>query len=119
MAGASAIARCRLARAPDRSPVSRSAMPRNACPPADPGSSRTLSRSSAIAFSRAAAVPQGRTEVVPGLGPLRTQDRGPLQVRQRGGQVPLLAEDEALQGVRLGMIGIEPEGLGQRRLPPS
>ena len=61
-----------------------------------------------------AAVPQGRTEVVPGLGPLRTQDRGPLQVRKRGGQVPLLAEDEALQRVRLGMIGVEPERLGQR-----
>ena len=61
-----------------------------------------------------AAVPEGRTEVVAGLRPLGTQDRGPLQMRKGGGQVALLAEDVALQRVRLRMIGIQPEGLGQR-----
>ena len=61
-----------------------------------------------------AAVPQGRAEVVPCLGRFGTKDRGPLQVRKRGGQVALLAEDVSLQRVRLRMIGIQLEGLGQR-----
>ena len=61
-----------------------------------------------------AAVPEGRAEVVAGLGRFGTQDRGPLQVRKRGGQVALLAEDESLQRVRLRMIGVQPEGLGER-----
>ena len=114
IAGDSAIARCRLARAPGRSPVSSSAMPRNACPPADPGSSRTLSRSSAIAFSLAPLYQRA----APRLCRASDDSGRRIVARCRCGsaaeQVALLAEDVSLQRVRLRMIGIQPEGFGER-----
>ena len=61
-----------------------------------------------------AAVPQGRAEVVPYLGRFGTKARGPLQVWKRGRQVALLAEDVSLQRVRLRMIGVPLEGVGER-----
>ena len=61
-----------------------------------------------------------------GFGPER--DRA-LQVRERGRQIALLAQDEAEQVVRLGVVVVEAERLGEllaggaqfaaRRRPPA
>ena len=79
LVGKSAIARCRLARAPARSPCSRSAVRETRAPPP-----RDRARGSAAARSRALSlaplIPQRDAEIVVRLGRLGRKRDGALQV---------------------------------------
>ncbi len=127
--GRSAIARCRLARAPARSPFSRRAVPRNAWLAPAAGSRRDALPQLGHGPVPGAAVPQRDAEAVVGLGRFGPERNRALQMRDRGGQISLLAQNEAEQVVRLRVVVVEAEGVGElfaggaqfatRRRPPA
>ena len=59
------------------------------------------------------AVPKRDAEAVVGLGRFGPECNRSLQVRDRGGQISLLAQNETEQAVRLRVVFVEAEGVGE------
>ena len=60
-----------------------------------------------------AAVPEREAEVVARVGRSGLQRHGSFEVRERAGQIAVAAEQRAEQRVRLGVIGVEPDRVGE------